>query len=273
MPRIPKLPELPKLAALIAQMTPEGRREVARFVAEHPEWADVAHVARIRRFRDAAAQLILARDDAEWSDDQTGKTSPEQDAGLHVCDRLADIFDATLGGPQGAHRDELFRMLLSLGRAKVDDVEVNVEERRARGVLLIDDWTRRLPRKSVSGTKTTARALVAMLARTSHPNFARLETRLDFVADELLRGKPRTGANGKPGRARRASTGIFTRLAIECGAFVKGGHKRGYAPPTRKRPYPDSKSLYEKLLAAQLDATRKAVKREYARWVHLKNRT
>ncbi len=238
-------------------MTSDAKRDVARFVEAHPEWADVVGAERVRSFRGAARRLILGRDTADGEQAVT----PEQDAALLLCDRIADMFDPVLGGPSGARQDELWRVVapfLRLGEAAV----TNVEERRARGVLVIEDWASRFPGGAEKARASTARAVIAGLSQVAHGHFDRLHDRLDLVESELGRFSTRR----PPGRGKRNGVRIFAILCVESGAFIAGGDAHTYKPPAKA-------TTYEAKVKEQFEATRKAVKREYARWAHLKERT
>ena len=245
-------------------MSPEAKRKLKDAFDAHPEWTDVDGARRVDAFRRAARALVLGKDHAT---DGKPTTTPEQEAALLLCDRIADTFDPVLGGPTGARQDELWRGVAPFLRLGEDDV-ASVEERRARGVLVIEDWAGRFLHASKKARISTARAVIAGLSQVAHHHFERLQCRLDLVEDELVKYTPRC----PPGRGKRNGTRIFAILCVESGAFIAGGDNPKYKAPA-KAEAPAKKDRYDKLVEEQFEATRKAVKREYARWAHLKDRT
>ncbi len=199
-------------------MTPEAKRKVAEVFAKHPAWTDVDGARRVDAFRRAARALVLGKDGGTEAEAATR----EQMAALRLCDRIADIFDPVLGGPHvGTNQDDLWRIVTPVFTFD-EPTEANIEERRARAVVVIDEWAGHFA-SAGTARRSMARGMVAVLAQVSHPLFDRLQAQLPVVEDELGKFKPGTKRGTTPGRGKRTSAGILAHLCVASGAFVEGG--------------------------------------------------
>jgi hypothetical protein len=214
----------------------------------NPARVDVEGAMMVEAFRRMARRLILG---ARASDLDT--RTAEQEAALLICDRIADMFDPVLGGLDEVSQDELARMASSVLDLR-DLQKLPVEQRRARGVLIVEAAGARFATQSAEQRETTARTLILQLTNASHPVFARLETNLAVVDSQLAQ----YSARARPGPGKSGGRRIFARLCVECGAFVEGGDADSYKPPRTK----EGRAIMER---EAFQATKKAAEREGVR--------